>query len=137
MQHQLEPCEHHIRLLMSSANNTHSEAELRSNMHCNGACLRADNPMRECTFLGPDGVDAMLARDRMPRNDPERKRIWKDQQKQVWMKEKQIREGRGERVHALEDLIHETQELLMEGYIEGPSGSQGRFTCVLDEWSRV
>jgi hypothetical protein len=79
----------------------------------------------------------MLARDRLPRNDPERKRIWKDQQKQVWVREKQVREGRGERVHALEDRIHEPRELYMEGYIEGLSGSAGRFTCVLDEWSRV
>jgi hypothetical protein len=81
-------------------------------MHCYGACLRTDNPMRECTLLGPGGVDAMLRRERMPKNDPQRKQLWKDQQREVWKRERQLKEASGARIALLEqeEQLHENEE---------------------------
>jgi hypothetical protein len=112
IKYQLEPCGFHADLLMKNPANKHSREELLANMHCYGACLRTDNPMRECTLLGPGGVDAMLRRERMPKNDPQRKQLWKDQQREVWKRERQLKEASGARIALLEqeEQLHENEE---------------------------
>jgi len=118
IKHQLEPCGFHADLLMRQANNTHTREELLANMHCYGACLRIDNPYLRATLLGPDGVEAITQREALPREDPKRKEIWKDQQREVWQKAK---DAMGARVTAvqLDEQLHETDEGVMSGHIDG------------------
>ncbi len=131
IKHQLEPCGHHVDILLKQPNNTHTREELLANMHCYGACLRVDNPMLKATFLGPDGVDAIEAREAMSRDDPRRKQIWKDQQREVWRKEKEARGGRVSAVQ-VEEQLHETDEGVMLGCVDGE-----RVTMLLAQQQRV